>query len=68
LQETQPAPPIPHAALVDVTQPPAASQQPAGHETASQTHAPWSHAWPGGHVTHATPPLPHAEDVSVVTQ
>jgi hypothetical protein len=68
LQPTQAAPLTPHAAFVGVTQLPVTSQQPLGHEAASQMHPPSPHAWPGGQVTHAAAPVPHAAEVSAVTQ
>jgi hypothetical protein len=36
-------------------------QQPAGHETASQTHCPvvFLHSWPAGHAAQVAPVVPH---------
>jgi hypothetical protein len=42
------------------------TQQPLGHEVASQTHADSLHSWPDGHATHAFPPIPHDVLVSLV--
>jgi hypothetical protein len=58
-------PPVPHApVLVPVSQKPSLSQQPMGQLAALQVvpvHAPAVHESPGGHGTHESPPLPHAE-------
>lgn len=44
------------------------SQQPAGHEVASQTHLPAvaSHRWPDEHALQAAPANPQAADVGVM--
>ena len=47
---------------------PPASQHPLGHEVASQTQAVPLQRCPEGHITHATPPAPHAAGSSVVMQ
>jgi hypothetical protein len=62
-QAPQRAPPVPHAALDcdDVGTQVVPSQQPVGHEVASQTHVPLLvlHSWPTRQPPQATPPVPH---------
>jgi hypothetical protein len=55
------APPVPHAPLFSaVMHCPETSQQPVGHEVASQTHCPAPlHSWPDAHAPHSAPPFPH---------
>ena len=61
------APPLPHLALVVVVTHVSPSQQPLGHDAASQTHLPVlpSHSCPWAHATHETPASPQAPDVGV---
>jgi hypothetical protein len=58
-------PPVPHVPFPEAWQRPLLSQQPLGHEVASQTHLPAPlHRCPWAQAPHAAPPVPHAAWVS----
>lgn len=64
---THAAPPIPHVAKPEVWHFPVPSQQPEGHDVASQTHLPCVlHSWLAPHVAHTPPPRPQVELDGVV--
>jgi hypothetical protein len=63
----QAVPALPHAADVDVTQPPSAVQQPATQLAPPHVHAPLTHASPGVQTAHAAPPAPQAAVLVAVT-
>ena len=64
---TQATPPVPHVPLPEVWHFPELSQQPDGHDVASQTHLPCVlQSWFAPHTAHTPPPTPQADVDGVV--